>query len=210
MASVEQRAPARRLRSRGTSRRSMTDERREELLAQLEQIFLAEGFRDLSVDDIAGRLHCSKSTLYSLASSKEQLVTATIKRFYRDAVGRIEARVAAAHDPRERIAVYLTAIGEEMDRRSTLCYEDMRSFEATDELYRSNGRASARRIRELIHEGVEAGAFREVHGEFVAAAVALLIEGIVTGRLLDSTGLSSQQAWKELSAFALSALTNEG
>ena len=40
--------------------------RREELLDRLVELFLAEGFRHLTLGDLAARLHCSKSTLYAL------------------------------------------------------------------------------------------------------------------------------------------------
>src|SRR5213076_1897274 len=47
--------------------------RQRALLADLEALFLAEGFAAFTLDDLAGRLRCSKSTLYALAPSKEQL-----------------------------------------------------------------------------------------------------------------------------------------
>jgi AcrR family transcriptional regulator len=45
--------------------------RQAELLDQLEALFLAEGFARFTLEDLAVRLHCSKSTLYALAGSKE-------------------------------------------------------------------------------------------------------------------------------------------
>jgi hypothetical protein len=144
-----------------------------------------------------------------LASSKEQLVTTVFKRWFREAVRRIETRFAETADPKERILTYVAAIGDEMRRRSPASYEDMRSFEPTEELYRLNVRGSVRRIRDLIHDGVEAGVFRKVHGEFVGEAVALLIEGMMDGRLFERTGLTSYEAWKELSTFAMAALIND-
>jgi len=190
-------------------RRRIKAERREELLQRLEDLFLAEGFGQLTVDDIAARLQCSKSTLYAVASSKEQLVTAAIKHFFREATRRIEERITPITSPPERIAVYLASVGEEMRRMSPSCYDDMTIFEATDDIYRLNARASARRVREFIREGVDAGAFRQVNAEFVGEAVSLLIEGIMHGRLLDRTGLSSGDAYVELSTLVLHALQTD-
>ncbi|MFD6073446.1 TetR/AcrR family transcriptional regulator, partial [Amycolatopsis lurida] len=53
-----------------TSRRQPTARQRA-LLSELEAVFLAEGFSQFTLDDLAARLHCSKSTLYALAPSKE-------------------------------------------------------------------------------------------------------------------------------------------
>ena len=59
--------------------------RRTELFDALIALFLDEGFAHLTLDDIAGRLRCSKSTLYTLAGSKEQLVRAATVQFFRQA-----------------------------------------------------------------------------------------------------------------------------
>ena len=59
--------------------------RQAQLLDQLEELFLAEGFARFTLDDLAVRLHCSKSTLYALADSKEQLALRVIRHFFRKA-----------------------------------------------------------------------------------------------------------------------------
>jgi AcrR family transcriptional regulator len=185
----------------------MSDERREAMLQRLEKLFLAEGFRELTSEDIAARLQCSKSTLYAVASSKEELVTATIRHFFRDVTAVIEERVARIENPRDRIVTYLASVGDGMRRMSPACYNDMIDLEATDQVYELNARASARRVRELIHEGVEAGSFRPVHAEFIAEATSLLIDGIMHEQLLNRTGLSFGDAYLELSTLVLAALT---
>ena len=92
-------------------RRRVDLERRAELLGALEELLLTEGFTALTVDDMARRLHCSKATLYSVASSKEQLVITLTKHFFRQATEewlralpekrvttKIEGRIVAAKD----------------------------------------------------------------------------------------------------------------
>ncbi|WP_328476043.1 TetR/AcrR family transcriptional regulator [Streptomyces sp. NBC_00377] len=64
--------------------------RREELLRQAETIILTEGFTAVTMDELAQRLGCSKATLYSLASTKEQLVLAVTRAFFREATAEIE------------------------------------------------------------------------------------------------------------------------
>lgn len=186
----------------------MDAERRASVVRQLEELLLREGFSGLTVDSMAARLQCSKSTLYAVASSKEQLVAAAIRNFFREATERIERRIAGIEDPRERIAVYLASIGTEMSRMSAQCYSDMTSTEVTWEIYRLNSRAAAERVRQFVDEGVRAGAFRQVHADFVAVAVSVLIDSIQDGELLARTGLSSGAAYGELSALVLSALAH--
>lgn len=197
-------------RSRSTNRRRMDADRRDEILQRVEQLILAEGFASLTIDDIAARLRCSKSTLYAVASSREQLVIAAIKRFLRVRAQTIEDRVAAVDGGApKRIATYLTSIRDGMADMSRACYDDMRDFEATDELYRMNADASAAKVRALIQEGLADGTFRPVHAEFVGEAVALLIDGIMRGAFLERIGMSDGEAYGELGGLILLALTNE-
>lgn len=190
-------------------RRRIDDARREEILKQVEEVVLAEGFASLTVDDLSTRLQCSKSTLYAIASTKGDLVLRAMKRFFRDGAARVDESVEGIEDPSERIGAYLAAVGDGMRRLSAACYADMISFDATRDLYATNSLAAARRVREYIHEGVKQGAFRAVHAEFVAESVSLLIDGIQHGQLLERTGLSSGDAFAELSELVLAALTNK-
>lgn len=189
-------------------RRRVDEARQAELLRRLQDLVLKEGFARLTVDDLAARLGCSKSTLYAISSSKEYLVTTAVRHFFRDATARVEEQVAGVIDPAKRIAVYLAAVGTEMRRMSPACYEDMVSHDATSGIYAVNSAAAARRVREFIREGIDTGRFRPLHAEFVGEAVGLLIDGIQHGELLVRTGLSSGDAFTELSDLVLAALTN--
>jgi AcrR family transcriptional regulator len=202
-------ATARRPGTPTKGRRHIDDTRREQLLGQVQEIVLAEGFARLTVDDIAARLQCSKSTLYAVSSSKEHLVVSALRHFFRDATTQTEQRVAREADPSRRIATYLAGVGTEMRKMSHACYEDMVANDATSEIYAVNSAAAARRVREYIRDGVADGTFRAVHAEFVGEAVSLLIDGIQHGELLSRTGLSSGDAFTELSDLVLAALTNK-
>lgn len=192
---------------RGAVRRRRVDEqRREAVLLELENLLLREGFSRLTVNGMAARLQCSKSTLYAIASSKEQLVAAAIRNFFREATERIETKIAGIEDPRERIPVYLASIGAEMSRMSVACYADMTATDVTWEIYRVNSRAAAERVRHFVQEGVKAGAFRRVHADFVSEVVGVVIDSIQHGELLSRTGLTSGDAYGELSALVLNAL----
>jgi AcrR family transcriptional regulator len=190
-------------------RRRLEEARREELLSRIQDLVLAEGFARLTVDDLAARLQCSKSTLYAISSSKESLVTLAIRHFFRDATAHIEDRIAGIADAAERIAAYLAGVGAEMRRLSPACYDDMVASDATRDVYALNSAAAARRVRGFIRDGIADGRFRSVHAEFVGEAVGLLIDGIQHGELLKRTGLSSGDAYTELSDLVLAALTNK-
>jgi AcrR family transcriptional regulator len=159
-------------RPRRTARRRVVDtRRRDELLRQAEAIILAEGFTAVTMDELAQRPECSKATLYSLASTKEQLVLSVTRAFFRDATAEIEQAVQAEPDPRQRMRVYLAGVGTAMRRHSHAFYDDMVGYEPTAQIYRKNSAAAAHRVHEMIEEGVRTGVFRELNGHYAAHRV---------------------------------------
>ncbi|MET7773959.1 TetR/AcrR family transcriptional regulator [Nocardia sp. NPDC005366] len=187
-------------------RRRVDSARRESLLDNIQQIFLAEGFTTVTIGELADRLHCSRATLYSVASTKEQLVVLATKEFFRSSAEIIERRVSEHTDPRQRILVYLGGVAEAMRRNSQTFYDDMVAFAPTAEIYARNTARAATRVRELIDEGIAAGEFRSADGNFAAHLVALAIEGVQSGVLLDRTGMSAADAFSELGTLLLNGL----
>lgn len=184
--------------------------RQQALLAEVEELFLADGFLGYTLDDLAGRLRCSKSTLYALASSKEQLAVTVVTHFFRGAAERIEARVAGAADARAKIQEYLTGVAEELGRASATFIADVDTFEPTRATYEFNSHAAADRIRAFISEGIADGLFRDVHGPLVAEFAELLIEQIQSGTVRARTGYSDADAFAALSDLLLGGLQREG
>jgi AcrR family transcriptional regulator len=182
--------------------------RRQELLAELIQLFLREGFSPFSVAALADRLRCSKSTLYLVAPSKEQIVVATIRSYFRTAADRIENLVSGSGDPVERLRRYLLGVSEELAPASDAFYTDLLAFPPAAEVYRQNTEHAARRVRELVDEGVAAGVLRAVPAAFVGAAVTQVMAAIQRGEIARGTGLNDAEAYRELTELVLTGLTH--
>lgn len=166
------------------------------LFDDLLALFLAEGFSHLTLDDIAARLRCSKSTLYTLAGSKDELVRRVTIHFFKRATNAVEAILEQTQS--ERIAAYLTAVGEELAVASDVFMADLNAFAPAREVYEANTRAAAQRVRELIEEGVGNGAYRQVHASFAADLVATIMVRIQQREVRTATGLSDAEAYAEL------------
>jgi AcrR family transcriptional regulator len=184
----------------GTTLSSMTppSARRRQLLDELVDVFLAEGFRSLTLADLANRLHVSKTTLYQLGHSKEQITINAILLFFRRAADSVEAATAVHAEPAERITAYLKGVATALRPASPTFMTDLEEHPATCTLYERNTRAAAERVKDLIAEGIDAGAFRKVHGAFVADTVADTMLRIQTGAVLTRTGLRDAQAYEQL------------
>lgn len=176
--------------------------RRAQLLDGLVGIFLAEGFAGLGLDDLAARLQCSKSTLYAVASSKEQLIAAVVRAFFRRATERVEARLAAQAAPVARIRAYLDAIAAELAPASPAFLADVQAFAPTREIYAANTAAAARRVEELVAAAARPG--RPVDARFLAAVAAEVMPAIQQGRL--SAGADHAAAYSALADLIVAAL----
>lgn len=188
-------------------RSDQVDARRLELLESLEALFLDEGFEHLTVEDLARRLQRSKSTLYNLAPSREQLVLTVVKHFFRKEAATIETTLLDVHEPRARIDVYLSGVGTAMRRCSSEFVRDMTNYSPTAQVYLHNADVAAERVGQMIRDGVQAGVFREVNAAFAAQVVARAITGIQSGDILRATGMSSGDAFSELAELLVHGLT---
>jgi AcrR family transcriptional regulator len=185
---------------------SPTPTRRAEILRQLRELFLAKGFAQVTIGDLADQFRCSRSTLYAVAPSKEQLVVAAVRSYFHMAADRIEAKVAGADDPRQRLATYLAAVAAELEPVSASFFADLAAFGPANDVYRENTRFAAQRVQELVDEGVKVGALRPVHASFVGAAVAEVMGAIQRGQIQTQTGLSAADAYRELADLILAGV----
>jgi AcrR family transcriptional regulator len=177
--------------------------RRAELLDQLEELFLTEGFARFTLEDLALRLRCSKSTLYALAGSKEQLALRVIRHFFRKATDAVEAQTVTETDPALRVTAYLSAVARALAPAGPVFHRDLDAFAPGREVYERNTALAAERIRRLIGDGVAQGRFRDVHPALIADTVTTLMFRIGRGDTARATGLDDAEAYRELAALLL-------
>lgn len=181
--------------------------RRDELFDQLVTLFLSEGFGTLTIEAVAARLRCSKTTLYALGGSRDALVRAVVVHFFRGATERVEARLARAARDRERVVAYLHGVAHELAAASPAFFDDVAASPAAREVYERNTRAAARRVEQLLAAGVADGAFRSAHVGFVADLVSATMVRIQQREVAAATGLEDAAAYTELANLVLCGLT---
>ncbi|HEU5487072.1 MAG TPA: TetR/AcrR family transcriptional regulator [Microlunatus sp.] len=180
--------------------------RQRQLVDQLADLFLAEGFAHLTLDDLAAQLGCSKRTLYALADSKEQLAVRTVRYFFKRATEQVEAAIARTRSPAARVTRYLEAVAEALRPAGREFRRDLARHAATREVYEQNTLAAADRVRELIDDGIAARAFRNVSAGFVGEVVTATMRRITSGEIGEATGLDDAQAYAELAKLVVAAI----
>lgn len=181
-------------------------QRHEELADQLGALFLAEGFRGFTLDELTRRLRCSKTTLYALGESKEQLVGNAVVRFFRSATDAVERRTAEHDDAAGKLAAYFAGVADALRPASDAFIADIAAHPTARQAYARNTEAAARRVRDLIGDGVQSGEFRPVDAAFVADTATATMERIQTGRVRSATGLHDADAYDELAQLVLGGI----
>lgn len=180
--------------------------RQTQLRDALVDLVLAQGFSHLTMDQFAAQLNCSKRTLYALASSKEQLAVLAVRHFFRRATEQVETAIARTRAPAKRVTRYLEAVAEALRPATRAFRDDIADFRPATEIYEQNTLAAAHRVRELIDEGTQAGAFRRVHAAFVGEVVTATMRRITSGEIAMATGLSDAEAYSELAQLVIAAI----
>lgn len=183
--------------------------RQSELLDRLLSLFLTQGFSRFTLDDLAAELRCSKTTLYALAPSKEQLAVEVVKHYFKNATAEVESAVAKQTRPDRRIAAYLTAVADALRPASRIFLDDVGTFAPARSVYERNTRIAADRVRTLIEDGIAGKAFRQVDIGFAAEMVAHTMQAIQRGDIARRTGLSDAEAYRELASFVLHSLRHD-
>lgn len=182
-------------------RRDRASVRRDELIDELIDLFIREGFLGFSIEDIARELKRSKSTLYSVADSKEQIFVAVARAFFRRATARIEERLAEAghqdaHQRAGRIGSYLKAISDEFASASPEYFADLDAFAPTRDIYRANMDAASQRVQDLVLEAVPETSHADA--TFLGTVAAQIMEAVHRGDIEQATGLEHPAAYRAL------------
>ncbi|MET0767262.1 MAG: TetR/AcrR family transcriptional regulator [Aeromicrobium sp.] len=182
-------------------RRSVISGRTAALRDAIIEIVLLEGFLDLQMSDLAARLNCSKSTLYSIAPSKEQLLTSVVRTFFRRATEQVEAAVDPSAPAVDQIGAYLNAVAVQLAPASPAFFADLERFAPAGDIYRKNTQIAAARVQDLVLEAAPG-----IDPTFLGAVARLMMESIHRGEISRATGLDDSAAYRALSELILAGI----
>lgn len=180
--------------------------RQEELLDGLEALVTTEGFRSLTISDLADRLRCSRRTLYELAPGKDDLVALVVGRFldrnYREGVEAMTAHTTA----RARLEAFATAVVEDAHRTSLTFADDTFRTPRTATLVANYDQRCVSLIENLIRAGQERGELRDVHPALAAEGLMAAVARVQDNAVLTVLGLTYGEAVTQTLALFLDGL----
>lgn len=164
---------------------------------ELTALFLAEGFLHLTTDEIARRLRCSKTTLYQIAPTREEIYAVVVER-YLASIREDGATAAAAAPDFPKALVALLRAGVTGARGASREFvRDMSRHLGSRRRLDHHQHLRVADVERLVQAGVREGAFQGFHPRIVAELILAMIAKIFEPDLLASVGLSLADAYEE-------------
>lgn len=165
-----------------------------------------EGIADLTVGEIARRLRCSRSRLYAMAETKEELFLSVARRYLDSLLEASDAITVVDGDAVAAITRYLD-IGV---RASALLgvpfLRDLDASRAGRRLFDAYQAQRGQGLARLVEQGVAQGVFHPRHAALVAEILMGAALRIRRTRFLARTGLTLEEAFSEFYALLLHGL----
>ena len=129
-----------------------------------------------------------------------------MRHFFRRATEQVEAAIARTRSPARRVTRYLEAVAEALRPAGRAFRDDLAAFARPGSCTSRTPRRRPPRVRELIDDGIRAGAFRNVSAVFVGEVVTATMRRITSGEIGSATGLDDAEAYSELARLVVAAI----
>jgi AcrR family transcriptional regulator len=176
-------------------------QRQVSLLDDLEALFRSEGFRHLTIGDMAMRTRSSRRTLYSLADSKEELVLVVVDRFYNRMGKDARSRAASASDVRDKIEAFLSASVDRNADISPAFLQDVEEYLPTRHLYDRHQALAVSALEDMIRISMDTGELRGGSPALIAEILDAVIKRLRDPAVLTKIGASKSEVMKAFGQF---------
>jgi AcrR family transcriptional regulator len=174
-----------------------SQDRRERLLHRIEEIFLRDGFRRVTVAELAATLRCSRRSVYQIADSKEDLFVLVLDRV----LGRIEqaggAAAATTAGAGNKITAFIQPGLTELRTATPAFFADIAAHPPAQKLLKRHQDTRERDLCKLIERGVRSGECRRIHAEVAAQALLAAYRAITSPAFLSNVDISLADAVSE-------------
>ena len=182
--------------------------RREEILDELEEIFLKEGVRKITIRELAARLRCSRRTFYELADTKEELFLVVLDRLLSRIRALGDEALAEDSDPAEKLEAFLEPGFMETLHASTNFFGDIESIPAARKMMEEHQASRAEGVRTILERGVRAGRLRRIDPQLVTEIARVVSRRLKDPEFLRQASVSAGEAFRDWTDLLLHGLVS--
>lgn len=142
--------------------------RQEEVLGAVEAVILRDGVHGIRMGDLATEVHCSRSTLYEIAPSKDELLVLILDRILRRMSARGAEAIASARTNVDGMTAMLATAALDFAELGPPFVEAIRSHPSARMLFDRWVVVCRDALERLIDDAAAAGEIRPVPGPVVA------------------------------------------
>ena len=172
--------------------------RQEEVLDVVERVLQREGIRAVRMGQLAAEASCSRSTLYELATSKEDLLLLVIDRMMRRIMRHGAAAIDEAGDPVEKIRAMMTSGVLDFGDLGPSFLDAVRDHPPARLLFERRVVEGLDVLQALINDAIAAGEFRPVNSAVLAEAIFAIVTRFTDPDFVRATRVSSMSGLAEL------------
>ena len=180
--------------------------RAEQLLDELEEIFLSEGFHHLSIAELATRLRTSRRTFYELAPSRDELVLVVLDRIFHRMGRQAHDQMAGIVDPLDRVEVFLSSALPEMRRMSERFSDDLDRQPSAQRLFAEHIRYGTAVVGDMVQEAIDGGRAHPFDAYFVSQMLDAMYERVYAVTYRRGSTLTAEESLREVTRFFRAAL----
>ncbi len=127
------------------------------------RLFLANGIRNIRMDDIASEMSISKRTIYEQLVNKDNLIRYSLDNLIRKQREASDTILGANNNVVEAIIAFLKKGNEILLSINPLFFKDLKRYypEIWEEMVRRNNQSNYQTTRELLARGVKEGFYRK-------------------------------------------------
>ena len=186
-----------------TEKKPLTPRQRE-LFNALLRDFLVEGFESFTIDNASKRYHCSKSTIYGLGTTRDEILTRILVSYFKEISRRTAPEITPGTSFIQAFMDYFDDIKEALSAASPKFMKDLANDPVAREIYAINTKAATGIIHDLLERGVESGEFTIDSIPFTSRLIQQAMEDIQQGTYSDV--LETKEAYANLGRLILNGL----
>lgn len=190
------------------ARPQQADDRRRQLLAVAEKLFVTDGYQATSVSAIVRAAGVAQGTFYLYFKSKEQLLVHLRGRVLKDYVATLHKTLEVQAPADERLVTAVAELSRSVKKHQALVkvFREATTGDETERVWIEGRETLAEPLATLLSEGIEDGSFKVSDTRMAAHLVLAVFDPLLYEALQYGKPAGPQQTYEAATGFTLRAL----